>query len=253
MPPDRAYWITWYNLPEAHRDAHLQWVEQIYLPKVVARDGVLWGAHYASLPKGEYTPLGGVGGRIAHKPDPAGVPAGDRYILIFGASEVYSLVNPTPAEFHATFSDADRATMAQRVDARHNFMLEEGRVEGDALSIHSPRMLPSAAIQLGSFQPGDWKDEDEQAAWYARWRLPSLQSVPGCLRVRKLVSVAGWAKHACFYEFTSVEDREKHFVHYESARPDMVKWSTDVVRNTIHAPGSANIARRIAVSLKTPH
>ena len=107
--PDRAYWITWYNLSDANRDAHLKWVEQCYMPKVLAREGVLWGAHYASLAPGEYTPLGGAGGRIAHKPHPQGVPPGDRYILIFGAADAYALANPTPAEFHAMFSDADKA------------------------------------------------------------------------------------------------------------------------------------------------
>lgn len=248
--PDHAYWITWYNLPDANRDAHLKWVEQTYMPRVLAREGVLWGAHYASLAPGAYTPLGGVGGRIAHKPHPQGVPPGDRYILIFGAVDAYALADPTPLEFHATFNAQDKAMLAQRADARHNIMLEEGRVEGDALAHYAPGLMPAEAIQLGSFQPGHWQDEDEQAAWYARWRLPSLKSVPGCLRVRKLVSVAGWAKHACFYEFTSIEDREKYFVQYEAVRPDRVKWSTDVVRNTIHAPGSANIARRVAVLMK---
>lgn len=248
--PDHAYWITWYNLPEGNRDAHLRWVEKFYMPRLLAREGVLWGAHYASLAPGEYTPLGGVGGRIAHKPYPEGVPTGDRYILIFGASTAYALANPTPAEFHASFGAADQQMLAQRMDERRNIMLEEGRVECEALSRMAQPLMPSTAIQLGSFQPGHWKDEEEQAAWYARWRLPSLKSVPGCLRVRKLVSVAGWAKHACFYEFTSIEDREKHFVQYEAVRPDMVKWSTDVVRNTLHAPGSANIARRIAVLIK---
>ena len=75
--------------------------------------------------------------------------------------------------------------------------------------------------------------------------MPSMQKVPGCVRVRKLVSVAGWAKHACFYEFTSLKDREDHFVYYERLRPDMVEWSTNVVRDTVHAPGSANVALRI--------
>lgn len=248
--PDRAYWITWYNLPEAGREAYLKWTHEVYMPKVLERDGVLWGAHYASLPKGEYTPLGGVGGRIAHKKDPEGVPPGDRYILIFGATDAYALANPTPAEFHASLPEADRSMLALRAEERRNIMLEEGRVEGADLDKHKPRIMPAPAIQLGSFQAGAWQDEEEQAAWYARWRLPSLQNLPGCLRVRKLVSVAGWAKHACFYEFTSIEDREKHFVHYEQPRPDMVKWSSDVVRNTVHAPGSANIARRIAYVLK---
>jgi hypothetical protein len=68
---------------------------------------------------------------------------------------------------------------------------------------------------------------------------------PGCVRVRKLVSVSGWAKHACFYEFTSVAARNQHFVYYESANPEMEAWSKKVVRGLIHAPHSPNLARRI--------
>jgi hypothetical protein len=247
--PDRAYWISWYNLPDAGREEYLTWAHEIYMPKVLAREGVLWAAHYESLAKGAFTPLGG-GGRISHKKDPEGVPTGDRFIMMFGASEAYALANPTAAEFHASFDDTGRKMLAMRMEERRNIMLEEGRVEGADLVKHTPTITPAPAIQLGSFHPGSWQDDDEQAAWYARWRLPSLKNVPGCLRVRKLVSVAGWAKHACFYEFTSIEAREQHFVHYEKPNPDMVKWSTDVVRNTIHAPGSANIARRIACQIK---
>lgn len=86
-------------------------------------------------------------------------------------------------------------------------------------------------------------------AWYAQWRLPSLEKVPGCVRVRKLVSVSGWAKHACFYEFTSVAARNKHFVYYESANPEMEAWSKKVVRGLIHAPHSP-IARRDGIALR---
>ena len=110
--------------------------------------------------------------------------------------------------------------------------------------------MPAPVIQLGSFNAGNWGDEDEMAAWYASWRLPSLTNVPGCVRVRKLVSVAGWAKHACFYEFNSLQAREEYFVHYEKPNKKMVKWSTDVVRDTVHAPGSANVASRIFYLLK---
>jgi hypothetical protein len=244
MELDRAYWITWYNLADGTRDAHLDWTHRTYLPRVLARPGVLWGAHYASQPKGAYTPLGG-GGRIRHKEDPPGVPKGDRYILIFGAESPYALANPTPDEFHAGLPQADRDRVAERLESRTNIMLEEGRIVGPEANQTDPDMTPAPCIQLGSFNPGSLHEEFELAAWYARWRLPSLTKLPGCVRVRKLVSVAGWAKHACFYEFTSLEAREQHFVHYEKPHPDMVKWSTDIVRETVHAPGSANIALRI--------
>ena len=83
------------------------------------------------------------------------------------------------------------------------------------------------------------------ARWYAQWRLPSLTTLPGVIRVRKLVSVAGWAKHACFYEFTSLEARNEHFVHYEESRPDMEAWSKEVVRRLVHATPLPIVAQRL--------
>ncbi len=247
---DRAYWISWFNLPEEKRHEFFGWAYESYVPKVLARDGILWGALYSSQPTGSFTPLGG-GGRISHKKNPKGVPVGDRYIMMFGAMDIYALADPTPDEFHATFNKADSKMLALRTDERRNLMMEEARIEGPGIIENTPEMAPAPAIQLGSFNAGAWADEEEMAVWYARWRLPSLTALPGVVRVRKLISVAGWAKHACFYEFTSLAAREEHFVHYEKPNKKMVKWSTDVVRDTVHARGSANIASRIFYSLKT--
>ena len=251
---DRAYWISWFNLPpatsEVTRHEFFTWAYEAYVPKVLARDGVLWGALYASEAKGSFTPLGG-GGRISHKKNPRGVPVGDRYIMLFGATDAYALANPSADEFHATFDRAGKKMLTLRSDERRNIMLEEARIEGPGIAENDPVMAPAPAIQLGSFNAGHWTDDEEMAAWYARWRLPSLTDLPGCVRVRKLVSVAGWAKHACFYEFTSLHAREEHFVHYEKRNKKMVKWSTDVVRDTVHAPGSANVASRIFYIIKT--
>ena len=176
------------------------------------------------------------------------MPTGDRYILMFGGTEPHAFVNPSPHDFHASLGERDRAMLAKRVSERTNIMLQEARIDGPETK-ESEGMLPGPAIQLGSFNAGSYSDEEGLADWYARWRLPSLKALPGCIRVRKLVSVAGWAKHACFYEFTSIEAREQHFVYYEKSRPDMVEWSTAAVRDTVHAPGSANIATRIHAAL----
>ena len=49
---DRAYWISWYDLPEqeSERKKYLDWAHGTYIPKIMQQPGVLWGAHYASLP-----------------------------------------------------------------------------------------------------------------------------------------------------------------------------------------------------------
>ena len=247
---DRAYWISWFDLSDDKRHDFFTWAYESYVPMVLARDGLLWGALYASEAAGSFTPLGG-GGRISLKKNPRGVPVGDRYIMMFGAKDIHDLANPTPDEFHAKLNKTDKKMLALRQNERRNLMLDEARIEGPGIFDNKPEIAPAPAIQLGSFNAGAWADEEELAAWYARWRLPSLTELPGCVRVRKLISVAGWAKHACFYEFASLQAREEHFVHYEKPSKKMVKWSTDVVRNTVHAPGSANIASRIFYLLKT--
>ena len=53
---DRAFWISWYDLPEECRSEVLAWTHDVYVPRVLARPGVLWAAHYASETK--FTPLG---------------------------------------------------------------------------------------------------------------------------------------------------------------------------------------------------
>jgi len=72
-----------------------------------------------------------------------------------------------------------------------------------------------------------------------------MTTLPGMVRVRKLISVAGWAKHACSYEFTSLDARDEHFIHYEDEKPDKVAWSQKVVDTLIHATPRAIVAKRI--------
>jgi len=244
---DRAYWITWYDLPEEGRDAYFSWLQGTYAERVLERPGVLWAAHYAS--EDNVIPLGGGKGRVAHAKNTS-LPSGDRFILIFGAAEPHAFATPTPARFHSGFAGHDREMLAMRIGERMNVMIEEARVRGPEAGRLQPEMAPGPCIQLGSFNAGSYDEEDEMLAWYAQWRLPSLTRLPGCIRVRKLVSVSGWAKHACFYEFTSLEARNDHFVFYESVHPEMESWSKKVVRNTQHAPGSANVARRIWLALR---
>jgi hypothetical protein len=244
---DRAFWITWYDLPELGRDAYLSWLNGTYIPKVLERPGVLWAAHYAS--EADVVPLGGGKGRVGHvKPD--AVPAGDRFILMFGGTQAHVFADPSPNQFHARLPEQDKNMLATRVGERVNIMVEEARVHGPAATQPEPDMAPSPCIQLGSFNSGSYEDEDDMLAWYAQWRLPSMKTLPGCVRVRKLVSVSGWAKHACLYEFTSLAARNSNFVHYERSNPEMEAWSKRAVRNTIHAPGSANVARRIWLAMK---
>ena len=134
--------------------------------------------------------------------------------------------------------------LALRIGERSNVMTIEAQVLGPAANGNAS--LPfSPAIQMGSFNAGSWQDEDELGDWYAQWRLPCCAKLPGCIRVRKLVSISGWAKHAVLYEFTSVEARNTNYVDHEKAHPEMDRWTEEVVNKLVHAPGSPNVAKRL--------
>ena len=54
---DRGLWITWYNLPDAGRDAYLSWLHELYIPRILRRPDFLWAAHYASTDRGKLRPM----------------------------------------------------------------------------------------------------------------------------------------------------------------------------------------------------
>jgi len=239
---DQALWITWYDLPEPDRDAYLSWLHAAHMPALLQRKGVLWAAHYASEAKPALTAKN----RARKHPPPGSVPGGHRYVLLVGGENVRAFSDPTPRQFEASLPDTDRRMLAMRVDAAVNVMIEHARIEGPEAGRREKGAALAPCIQLGSFQFGG--DEDELLAWYAQWRLPSMTTMPGCVTVRKLVSVAGWAKHGILHEFTSVAARDENFVDHETKHhPEQAKWSEKVTGQVIHAPGSPNVARRLAV------
>lgn len=241
---DRALWISWYDLPDDRRDAYLKWAHEAYIPKLVQRPGILWGAHFRTE---TVVPMSGVPkgapGRLRQTDDPA-VPRGNGYILIFGAENAHAFAHPTPRKLHAELPEADRRMLAARVGERVNIFTDEHGVGGPAAGTRDPKQALSPCIQLGSFNAGS-ADEDELLDWYANWRLPSMNRLPGCVGIRKLVSVSGWAKHGVLYEFVSLEERNRHFPEHEKANPAMDAWTDRLVRQLLHAPGSPNVAQRL--------
>jgi hypothetical protein len=236
---DRSIWITRYDLPALYRNEYLAWLHSAYIPRVLARPGVLWAAHYIS--EADPTYAGTAKGRIKHTTD-ATVPAGTRFILLFGGETPHAFVNPAPAQFHASMPVPDRRLFGLRSGARSNIFVEEQRVDG-RLAYSSDELSP--CIQLASFNCTSYQDEDELADWFAQWHLSASAEVPGCVRARKLVSVSGWAKHAVIFEFESLEARNRHFVNHEAGFPERAAWTDRVTRRLIHAPGSPAVARRI--------
>jgi hypothetical protein len=246
---DRALWISWYDLPERGRDDYLSWLHGSYLPRLLERHGLLWAAHFATEEKPIRTAKKDGHGR--RYPPAGSVPGGYHYLLIAGAEHPHAFVDPAPRQWHAQLSAGERGMLALRSGEASNIMVEQARIDGPEAGHREAGVALSPCIQLGSFVFDG--DEGELLAWYANWRLPSMTTLPGCVGVRKLVSVSGWAKHAILHEFTSVEARNANFVNFEEKHhPDKAAWSAKVTGQVVHYPGSPNVARRIGSAAKHP-
>ncbi len=239
---DRALRASWYDLPAARVGDYLAWLHGHYLPALLRRDGCLWAAHYAAVEK-KQRPHWPRENTLRKCSDPA-VPAGRQYILIVGATDANVFGEPDWRTLDAALPAADRAMLALREGEYINVMVETARVEGPAAKDHADGMQPPPCVQFGNFNI-DWRDEPDVLAWYANWRMPAVRALPGVVRTRRLASVAGWAKHGVFYEFTSLDMRNAHFLPHEDAHPEVKAYSDRIVQKLIHSPASSTLATRL--------
>src|SRR6185369_3156342 len=102
---DRGLWVTWYDLTEKDRDAHLSWVHGNYIPKMMKKPGFLHAAHYenAGVPP---API------LRHTTDPS-VPTGNGYILIFGAETPHAFTRSWQAFAKGAPSRLDEGLSAE--------------------------------------------------------------------------------------------------------------------------------------------
>lgn len=239
---DKGVWISWYDLPAEGRDEYLAWAAESYIPDMLKERGYLWGAHYAAVDKAARARNARDARNVAD--DPA-VPRGDRYLMLFGAEDADAFGNPAPSVLHTGLPGADRKMLAMRTGERVNIFAEAGRVDGPERALYEAGTSLAPCIQVGAYNCA-WQAEEEMLAFYSQWRMPAMGRTPGCVRIRKLASVAGWAKHGVIYEFASLEARNEHFMRHEDGHPDMKAWGDRVTKTLVHAPGSSSLARRIA-------
>lgn len=232
---DRGIRISWYDLEPGTARDYLDWLHGRYLPALLKRPGIAWAAHYEAE-KGKPP------ARLGHTDD-ASVPGGGDYILLVGAADAHAFSPAHPFETFEPVTPEDGPMLGLRLNERVSVMTEEARASGPEAGRHEGAGL-ARCIQLGSFNALPGEDE-ELLAWYARWRMRQMEVLPGCVRVRKLTGVAGWARHAVLYEFTTLEARNAHFPTHEKPSPELEAWTDKVVRKLVHAPRSPQVAQRI--------
>lgn len=239
---DRGIWATWYDLPEADGAEYLNWLHEIHLPDMLKRHGYLWAAHFEVV--GGSPRMNQVLEKLTYFADEE-VGTGTEYLLLFGALSPHVFCDPNPAQIEKEQSVETSEMLGRRVGARSCIFSEEARVDGPEVAKRGPGLTPGPAIQMGSFIANSLEAEFDLGAWYAQYRLPTMGRMPGCLGARKLVSVAGWAKHSILYEFLSLEAREENFQGQEDLAMDEKQWTGRVIRYLTHAPGSPSVGRRI--------
>jgi hypothetical protein len=238
---DNGIWATWYDLAEDSRGRFLAWLHGSYLPALRQRPGYAWVAHYHNTHGGEA--MRHVGDKIVTRPtDEMG--QGSQFLMLVGAPSPHTFLNPSVLEPE---KDADvRDMLALRQGVRTAIFSEETRVSGPAIRHRAAGTAPAPAIQMGSFRVRSIEEEFDLGCWYAQYRLPHMAQMPGSVASRKLLSVAGWAKHAILYEFTSLEARMQNFEEpHEALAIDPKEWTGRVVRYTIHTPGSPFVGKRL--------
>ena len=77
---DQGIRIIWYDLYDKDKDQYLEWLDNEYLPKLLARPGILWVAHYKII-KSDKT-IQKLSKFVGRPDDFDEVPAGSEYALL---------------------------------------------------------------------------------------------------------------------------------------------------------------------------
>ena len=84
---DRAFWVTWYDLPAEGREKYLEWLHGSFIPKMLKKPGFLHAAHYQSEIKIKPE------ARLNQLNDPD-FPRGNQFMLVFGGAEPHVFAHP---------------------------------------------------------------------------------------------------------------------------------------------------------------
>jgi hypothetical protein len=239
---DESIRIVWYDLPEDGKDEYLKWLHETYLPAVMARPGILWAAHYRII-KSDDT-IQKLSKFVGRSEDHDSIPAGSDYALLIGAGSPHVFFKPNIDDVDAE-DPVVQEMFAKRIGTRIVVTTEQARVDGPEIRQRAPATTPGPFIQLGHFRVRSVEEEFDLSAWYADYRLPTIAAMQGAIAARKMVTVAGWAKHVVLYEFVSAEAHHTNFMNHEILAFTDGEWTNRVVKYTAHSPGSPSIGERI--------
>ena len=97
--------------------------------------------------------------------------------------------------------------LSMRENYRTAVFIEEEIINGPEQDKNPLGMGGPPAMQFGSYNVNEISDEIELANWYRSERFPRLPVTRGMIRGRKLLSIAGWAKHGVLWEFIEMDEK----------------------------------------------
>ncbi|MEK6711384.1 MAG: hypothetical protein AABZ64_12485 [Nitrospinota bacterium] len=239
---DRGIRATWYDLPKEGREEYLGWLHEAHLPRVLAREGHLWAAHFRNEGGGER--FHQVIKKMARAEDPA-VGAGKGYLVLIGAESTRAFFDPTAPQRRERWTAEERGMLGRRTGVYACVFAEEYRVEGPQAGARAPGITPGPYIQMGNFNVKAIEDGHDLGGWYAQHRLPFMAKMRGGVGARKLAAAVGWGRHSILYEYVSAEAREEEFVGHEEIGHEAGSWTSRVHTYVVHAPCSPFVGPRI--------
>ena len=239
---DQSIRIVWYDLDDESADRYLEWLHHTHIPEVVRRPGIAWAAHYEI--ERTHSMMQRLTAFVGRPESTEQIPTGSQYAFLVGATSPHVFF--MPGYLDVDDSSELTASMARlRIGEKAVITTEQARVNGPEYVTRPPGTTPAPFIQLGHFRVRTFEEEMDLSSWYANYRLPTITKMTGAVAARKMVTVAGWAKHVILYEFVSRSAHEEHFMGHESLAFSDGEWTNRVVTYTQHAPGSPSIASRI--------
>lgn len=234
--------VEWFDLDEGTGADTRAWLHNDYLPAVQASAGVGWVAHYDIV---KSPSKGYIDGAPEKKEttDPSIATGWQNVILTAGLSAEVFFGQNSPidalAEAHSTQRNALK-------NYRSAVFLEEQVVNSPEQRAAPYGMGPPPAMQFGHYNTNTAEDDIELARWYRSERFSRVSVTPGMIRGRKMLSIAGWAKHGVLWEFTDLPEGDYSFEHrfVAAARDD--EWhGRHVLDYVTHCYGSPNAGRRV--------
>ena len=232
----------WFDLDESTGSTTLDWLHTTYFPAVQATSGVGWVGHYKIV---KSPPRGYIEGapEKVETTDPT-IPTGWEYVVLTAglSSEVFFGRDNALDALAATHADP----LSKLLNYRSAVFIEEQVINSPEQRAGPYGMGPPPAMQIGHYNTNTPEDDIELARWYRSERFSRVSVTPGMIRGRKMLSIAGWAKHGVLWEFTDLPEGDYSFEHRFVAADRGDVWpGRHVLEYVTHCYGSPNGGRRI--------